>query len=98
MDHSGTGSYSTSQEDLTRRLRKIEGQVKGIERMVEENQYCMDVLVQIAAVRAALNKVGTIIFEHHTRGCVADAIRCGTPEEQEAKITELVNVLNKYIK
>lgn len=88
-------SYSASREDLLRRLRKIEGQVKGIQRMVEEDKYCVDVLIQIAAVRAALNKVGTIIFEHHTRGCLITAVEQGRHEEM---ISELVDVLGKFIK
>lgn len=62
--------YSDAKEDLLRRLKKVEGQVKGIQRMVENDKYCVDVLVQVAAVRAAVNKVGTMIFEYHSRGCL----------------------------
>ena len=86
---------SESKEDLNRRLKKIEGQVKGIQRMVTEDKYCVDVLIQVAAVRAALNRVGTIVFEHHSRGCMRNAAENG---DQEAAIEELIGVLNKFIK
>ena len=87
--------YSESKEDLIRRLKKIEGQVKGIQRMVNEDKYCVDVLIQVAAVRAALNRVGTIVFENHSRRCVRNAVE---NIDQEAAIEELIGVLNKFIK
>lgn len=87
--------YSGSKEDLIRRLHKIEGQVKGIQRMVNEDKYCVDVLIQVAAVRAAINRVGTIVFEHHSRGCIRKAVESS---DQEAAIEELVGVLTKFIK
>ena len=87
--------YLESKEDLIRRLKKIEGQVKGIQRMVDADKYCVDVLIQVAAVRAAINRVGTIIFEHHSRECMRDAVGSG---DQEAAIDELVGVLSKFIK
>lgn len=89
-------SYASSKDDLLHRLRKIEGQVKGLQRMVEEEKYCVDLLVQIAAARAALNSVGVIVFEHHTRGCVRHALESGS--EVEEKIEELVDVLRRFIK
>ncbi|GAW92691.1 metal-sensitive transcriptional regulator [Calderihabitans maritimus] len=88
-------SYAESKEELLKRLRKIEGQVKGIQRMIEEDKYCVDILIQIAAVRAAINKVGTIIFEHHTRGCLKSAIQNNNLDEM---IEELINVLIKFTK
>lgn len=95
MDCKNACSYSKNKENLLRRLKKIEGQVKGIQRMIEEEKYCVDILVQIAAVRAALNKVGLIIFEDHTRGCVASAMET---EKRDEKISELVDVIFKFIK
>jgi len=86
---------SESKEDLNRRLKKIEGQVKGIQRMVDEDKYCVDVLIQVAAVRAALNRVGTIVFENHSRRCVRNAVE---NSDQEAAIEELIGVLGKFIK
>lgn len=88
-------TYLDSKDDLVRRLKKIEGQVKGIQRMVESDKYCVDVLIQVAAVRAAINRVGTIVFEHHSRGCMRNAVE---NEDQEAAIEELIGVLGKFIK
>jgi DNA-binding FrmR family transcriptional regulator len=88
-------SYAQDKENLLNRLKKIEGQVKGIQRMIEEDKYCVDVLVQIAAVRAAINKVGLMIFENHTKTCVAQAMNTN---KQEEMINELTRVLVKFVK
>ena len=88
-------TYLDSKDDLINRLKKIEGQVKGIQRMVEADKYCVDVLIQVAAVRAAINRVGTIVFEHHSRGCIRKAVE---DKDQEAAIEELIGVLSKFIK
>ncbi len=82
-------------KDLLQRLRRIEGQVRGIQRMVDEDQYCVDILVQIAAARAALTKVGLSLLESHTRGCVASAIR---EERGEEAIDEVMDILNRFVK
>ncbi|BDG59161.1 copper-sensing transcriptional repressor CsoR [Caldinitratiruptor microaerophilus] len=81
--------------DLLERLRKIEGQVRGLQRMVEEDRYCVDILVQLAAVRAALNRVAFLLLESHTRGCVAAALRRG---DGEAAVQELLAVMDKLLK
>jgi len=84
-----------SKEDVIQRLKKIEGQVKGIQRMIDENKCCVDVLIQIAAIRAAINKVGILVFENHTRECLTKALN----ENQEEKmIDELINVMIKFTK
>src|SRR5690349_19165925 len=93
MEHSNP--YLESKDDILRRLKKIEGQVKGIQRMVENDQYCVGVLVQVAAIRAAINKVGTIVFEHYSRGCMLNAVE---NKDHEAAIEELIGVLTKFIK
>lgn len=90
-----TTSYSDSKEDIIRRLKKIEGQVKGLQRMVENDKYCVDVLIQVAAVRAAINKVGTIVFEHHSRGCLRKAVET---DDKETAIEDLIGVLTKFVK
>jgi len=95
MNHGHTCSYSENKINLLRRLRRIEGQIKGIQRMIEDEKYCADILVQIAAVRAALNKVGLIIFEDHTKGCVAEAIQ---NDNGDKKVHELIDVLSKFIR
>ncbi len=85
---------SNDKQKLIRRLKKIEGQVKGIQRMIESNKNCVDILVQIAAAKAAINKVGLLILKDHTHGCVSKAIK----EQQDEKIDELINVLEKFMK
>jgi DNA-binding FrmR family transcriptional regulator len=78
------------------RLRRIGGQVAGIERMVEEDRYCVDVLLQIAAVRAALDKVGKVILESHVETCVTRALSSGNRRERDQKIAELMDVFSRY--
>ena len=77
-----------------RRLSRIAGQVKGVRRMVEEGRYCIDVLQQIAAVEAALHRVGGIILKNHIETCVSEAFESSRPVEQQRKIAELVNVFD----
>ncbi|AZO94504.1 metal-sensitive transcriptional regulator [Halocella sp. SP3-1] len=80
-------------KDLDMRLKKIEGQVRGIQRMIDEDKYCVDILTQINAVRGALKKVGLKILDKHTHGCVQRAIK---NEEGDAIINELMDVLTKF--
>jgi len=77
------------------RLGRIEGQVRGVARMVEEDRYCIDVLTQIRAVRAALDKVEQEVLHDHLRHCVADAFDGGSARERQTKIDELLEVLDK---
>jgi DNA-binding FrmR family transcriptional regulator len=77
------------------RLKRIEGQIKGIVKMIEEENSCADVLMQVAAVRAAVNSVGTVIFETHFRQCLEKAIR---EEKNPDFINEVMSMLGKYIK
>lgn len=77
-----------------RRLKNIEGQVRGLQRMVEEEKYCVDILTQISAVRAALHSVGMLILRRHVETCVSDAIETGGTDRVEI-IDELMNVLAK---
>lgn len=87
--------YSESKPALLRRLRRIEGQVRGIQRMVEDDKYCVDVLGQISAVRGALDKVGLHLMSDHIKGCVADAV--GT-EQKDEKVEELVDVVERFLR
>ncbi|RMG94963.1 MAG: metal-sensitive transcriptional regulator [Deltaproteobacteria bacterium] len=84
------------QRALARRLSRIAGQVAGIQRMVDDDRYCVDILVQIAAVRAALGKVGRILLENHIRTCVTEAFEAGEPGERDAKIAELLDVYERF--
>jgi len=80
------------------RLRRIEGQTRGILSMVEENRYCIDILVQIQAARAALHKVEELILRDHINHCVADALKSGSPVEHRAKVDELIDVVSRITK
>lgn len=78
------------------RLRRIEGQVRGIARMVEDDRYCIDVLNQLIAVRAALRRVEDVVLEDHVAHCVEHAIGSGDEEEQRKKVGELLEVFGRY--
>jgi DNA-binding FrmR family transcriptional regulator len=73
--------YSATKEQLQKRLRRIEGQVRGIERMIDEDRYCIDVLTQISAVQAALDKVALGLLDDHARHCVVGGHGDGEPED-----------------
>jgi DNA-binding FrmR family transcriptional regulator len=79
-------------KDLTRRLASAAGHLKGVERMVAEDTYCIDVIQQIQAVQAALNKVNTLILDNHLRTCVTTAIRGDDPDEREQVLKEVTSV------
>jgi len=87
-----TGHMERDKKDLQCRLHKIEGQVRGIGKMIEEDRYCVDILMQIAAARAGLQKVGLSLFRSHTRGCVTSALREGDVNIVE----ELIEVIGKF--
>ena len=81
-------------KDLINRLSRIEGQIRGIKNMVENDAYCTDILVQVAAANAALNSFNKVLLANHIRSCVANDIR----EGKEETIDELVGVLQKLMK
>lgn len=78
------------------RLSRIEGQVRGVRRMIEEERYCIDVLDQIQAVKAALRKVEEAVLKDHAAHCVAHAIESGDAGDQRRKFQELVELLGRY--
>ena len=80
---------------LSKRLRRIEGQVRGIHKMVDEERYCADILVQIASVQEALRSVGRVLLQNHLTHCTSTAIRSGDPAEAERVISELVELWGK---
>lgn len=84
-----------TKESVGKRLRRIEGQVRGVAGMVEDERYCVDILTQIAAIRAALQKVEEEVLRDHVSHCVADAFAGGNAEEQRAKIAELVDTVGR---
>ena len=87
---------SDTREQVHKRIRRISGQVAGIERMVEEDRYCVEVLHQVAAVRAALDGVGKLILRSHVETCVADALVSGRPKDRTEKIDEIMQVFSKF--
>ncbi len=91
-------SKTNDKEALIKRLKRIEGQVKGIQKMIEDDRYCVDVLIQISAIRSAINKVGTIMLENHVKGCVSESIKHDDSESTENMINELMDTINKFTK
>jgi CsoR family transcriptional regulator, copper-sensing transcriptional repressor len=86
--------YTASKDDLLLRLRRIEGQVRGIQAMVSEDRYCIDVLTQIAAVQAALDKVGLGLLDGHARTCVAEA----TGDLRDARTDEMMGAVGRLMR
>lgn len=86
--------YTATKDQLLKRLRRVEGQVRGVERMVEGDRYCIDVLTQISAVQAALDKVALGLMDEHARHCVLGA----APEEQPEKTEELMSAVARLMR
>ncbi len=78
------------------RLRRIEGQVQGIQRMVEEDKYCGDILLQLTAVQGAVEQVQRLLLGRHIESCVADAIRSGSTRDRQKKVDELLEVFSRF--
>ena len=87
--------HDVTKTEVTRRLRRVEGQVGGLLRMVEDDRYCVDVLIQINAVRAALHKVEEKILQDHVSHCVADAFASGDVTNQRHKVEELITTIGR---
>ncbi len=94
MNERGRASYGYRKDELGRRLSRIEGQVRGIGRMVDDEQYCVDILTQIAAVQAALDRVALGVLEDHVNGCVSSAV---PTEEGRNRLSELMGVLDRFV-
>jgi DNA-binding FrmR family transcriptional regulator len=95
VSSNATRGYSASREDLKARLKKIEGQVRGVERMIDDDRYCIDVLTQIAAVQAALDKVALGLLDGHVSHCVVGGHGPGTEEE---RTTELMSAVGRLLR
>ena len=87
-------AHPSHREDLVR-LRRIKGQIEGVERMVEENRYCMDIVTQIRSIMAALRSAEGLVMERHLRHCVTDAINAKNERLTEEKINELLTLFQK---
>jgi CsoR family transcriptional regulator, copper-sensing transcriptional repressor len=88
--------YLADKDALLKRLRRIEGQVRGIERMVEEERYCIDILTQISAATTALDSVALKILGEHVQSCVAGALASGDQEAAQAKSGELLAAVERF--
>ncbi len=89
-------SYAHDKAKLLARLRRIEGQVRGVHKMIDEEQYCVDVLTQVSSVMAALQSVGLIVLEDHIQGCVRNALASG--ESGDRAVEELIGVVQRFVK
>jgi DNA-binding FrmR family transcriptional regulator len=87
-----------NKDAMIRRLHRMEGQVRGIERMVEEERYCIDILTQIGAVSTALDSLAQKLLEDHANHCVAGALAAGNREDAETKTRELLEALERFTK
>ncbi|MGE4373478.1 metal-sensitive transcriptional regulator [Xanthobacter sp. TB0139] len=85
--------HSPAKEQVLKRLKRIEGQARGLCRMVEEDRYCIDIITQIRAVRAALKRAEQEVLRDHVHHCVEGAIRSGDEQEQRQKVAELMDVI-----
>jgi len=90
--------YAKDKDLLIKRLHRVEGQVRGIERMVEEDRYCIDILTQIAAVKTALEQVGAKLLENHVTHCAHDAIKSGDEDAVDEKTTELPAAVQRFVR
>ena len=90
--------YAEDKEALVKRLHRIEGQVRGIERMVEEDRYCIDILTQISAVSTALESVALQILDDHVNHCVAGAFASGDEKAAATKTAELLEAVRRFAK
>ena len=93
-----THGYSAEKGALVKRLHRIEGQVRGIERMIEDDRYCIDILTQIAAVRTALEQVGAKLLEDHVTHCVSNALASGDEAAAEERATELLEAVQRFVR
>ncbi|CAN5127244.1 metal-sensitive transcriptional regulator [soil metagenome] len=90
--------YSMDKDDYVKRLRRIEGQVRGLQRLIESDTYCIDVLTQVSAVSKALQSVAVGLLDQHVRHCVADAATGDDREHAERMVTEATRAIERLVK
>jgi DNA-binding FrmR family transcriptional regulator len=86
---------TTTHENCTPSLRKIEGQVRGVCKMIENKKYCIDIMMQLNSITGAVTRVRNIIFENHLKGCLVQSLKTGSKQERENKIGEIVNLITR---
>ncbi|MGI8677743.1 MAG: metal-sensitive transcriptional regulator [Jatrophihabitans sp.] len=89
--------YTANKDDYLKRLRRVEGQVRGLQRMIEEDKYCIDILTQVSAATKALQSVALGLLEEHMSGCVVDAARAGGPEA-DIKVREAADAIARLVR
>ena len=97
VKHEHEHGYLGHKDDHLKRLRRIEGQARGLQRMVEEEKYCIDILTQVSAMTSALHSFSIQLLEEHMNHCVVDAARAGDAEARE-KVTEAVAAINRLVR
>ena len=93
-----THGYTENKADYLKRLRRIEGQIRGLQRMVEHDDYCIDILTQVSAATKALQSVAVGLVDEHLRHCVATATRSGDDSESDRIITEATRAIERLVK
>src|SRR4051794_14352972 len=94
----GMAAYTGSKDEYLKRLRRIEGQVRGLQRMVDEDTYCIDVLTQVAAVTKALQAVSLGLLEDHVAHCVVDAARASDEDDTQTKLREAADAIARLVR
>lgn len=97
-DHSAHWGYTDAKADYLKRMARIEGQARGITRMIDEDKYCIDILTQISALTRALQVVGTGLLDDHLKHCVLDAAKSGDDAEAAAKIQEAMDAVKRLVR
>lgn len=90
-------NYPSHKEELER-LRKIEGQIRGVQKMIEEGRYCVDILQVLGSVQGAVGKVEDAILRRHLQGCVSEAVRSSSPKARNEKFNEIIELVSKFRK
>lgn len=90
-------SYYKDKGSIVARLRKVEGQVRGLARMVDEDSYCIDIITQLASARSALESLGLLLLQDHIEGCVRDTLK-GDDKAASDKVQELIATVNRFVK
>lgn len=93
-----THGYTENKDDYLKRLRRIEGQIRGLQRMVDNDDYCIDILTQVSAATKALQSVAVGLVDEHLRHCVANAARSGDDVESDRIITEATRAIERLVK
>jgi len=84
-----------TRSDAKARLKRVAGQVGGIERMVDEGRYCIDILLQISAIQGALSEIGRVVLANHLETCLSDAVKSGNARERKAKVDEVLDIFSR---